>query len=359
MHITAKLARLEKLAGMGSCPNCRLVVRSSLLSPSNRTPEDAETTLIRRCPLCGRQMRYDLSEYAADVREIVRLSWGSTFEETFTDPRVWVAWEWWYGRRNARKERRKVLSEIARAARPALSGYERDEAAAARREARREREASPGYKLRTKLMAESRAAFTLKRERLEAEHGEDPFPDLAARLNGVTFEGYGHLYRHEPFSPRVRFSEMYHTEMEAKQLLKCAEAEKILLGDVAPSTAAKLAECEHRAKGFIEDARRRHEADEEERRRKEEEQAQRQRELLERSRSAAPADPPPAESPIAPAPKKPPSCISNAGTLASSQSAHHPAPPTIYGADYWSQLHRPRDVDASRLWVTGRRRRPR
>ena len=290
----------------------------------------------------------------------------ATLETAFADPRAWVARKWLYRYLDAHRERRALI-EAHRAARQGVSDYERRRAADAGRKARREREALPEFKLLQKLQAEVAAVCALRHKRLLAKHGEDPFPDLTARIGGVKSEGYGHLHRGEPFSPKVPFSMLYHTELEAGHLLKCAEAEKILLGQIAPSTAAKLAECERRAEVIVAAARKSHEAEEEARRRKEEEQARKYREQLERSRTpSAPADAPTAGQPAPPDPP-PPSPLSmlliDSNTLASTQPPPEQRPRPTVGFKYPLPSYPPPvDPETEALlsrWGDGGRRRPR
>jgi hypothetical protein len=79
---------------------------------------------------------------------------------------------------------------------------------------------------------------------------------------------------------------MHDIEREMTEWLKCAQAEQIVLGHIAPSTVAALADCERRVLALIAAARQAHETAEEKQRRSAEEAEQRQREALNRKKSA-------------------------------------------------------------------------
>lgn len=83
------------------------------------------------------------------------------------------------------------------------------------------------------------------------------------------------------------FSLMFELQREEAAWLRCAEAERIVLGEALAATREKVADCERRALELIEEAKRRQEAHEAEERRRLEESERRHREYLESIRAAS------------------------------------------------------------------------
>src|SRR5215204_4331577 len=96
MNYAARLARLEKLAGKGECPCCRLVKRHRWIDQTKprASPTDPSLLATSRCEMCGEPSARDLSGYTEDWREVVRLDYTSTSEDRFRDPRAWAAQQW-------------------------------------------------------------------------------------------------------------------------------------------------------------------------------------------------------------------------------------------------------------------------
>jgi hypothetical protein len=284
--LRARIARLEKMAGKGSCPICRLERRHSWVSADKPrpTPEDPSSVLVTRCEECGSPSRADLSGYPEELRELVRLSCTSTFEDTFTDPRVWAAEYWMAYKLGADEHRRKALREMRK-----LSESSHEQNDYARRqemlERKRAREKDPDVKLYNELTAKVNALYVEQFRRLGQKYGERPFPEIDARLDAVEAPDYEHMYKGEPYEHDLGFSPMYEIKEEAKAWKGCAVLEEIVLGGASAHTAGKLADCERLAREVVDAAREKHRAREEKRRLDE---AERERWRLERASASAP-----------------------------------------------------------------------
>ncbi len=281
MNYAAQLARLEKLAGKGGCPSCRLYRRHTWLDSAKKRPSPEDTALHAAsvCDLCGATSNTDLSGYAPEHREIMRLLSAAKLEETFTIPRVWAAEQWMLKRSVARSYERKVRREMQRMAAPTQTPYAQQQRNYAQQQQARAREQAkakdPDFKLYKKLLVEAHELGLRRYKRLERQYGKHPFPELDARLATVQSPDYDQMYKGEPYEHDVHFSPMYELEREAKAWLMCAELEKIILGEVSAHTAGKIAHCEQQAREMISAAQAKHEAREEERRKREEERQKR------------------------------------------------------------------------------------
>jgi hypothetical protein len=294
MNYAARLSKIEKLAGKVACPSCRLHRRHSWLDSTKPRPKpkDPALSVTVLCEECGAPANYDLSGYPEDLREIVRLYCTSKRADTYTNPRAWAALRWMIYRGEAQKQQRKALREMQKLSAPGQSSYQQQQQEYARRQKAREREQArtkdPDAKLYHKLLAEMQAQSARRHRRLERQHGENPFPELDARLDAVQKPDYGQLYKGEPFEHDISFLPMFELEREAKLWMMCAELEKIVLGDVTAHTTGKLADCERRAGELIAAGRAKHEAREEKRR---QDEAERERQRLEREAASRPATP--------------------------------------------------------------------
>jgi hypothetical protein len=281
----ARLARLERLVGKGerNCPRCRLY-RRHVWADSRKpipTPRDPSLVGYHECPMCGEKKRRDLSALPGRLGELVVIIRAARPEDFYRDERAWAARQW---------------SEAYLAAMKASSAQQRDHAM---RKAQgpppprrpKKRKDGPEKKLYDKLLAESDAHARRTHVRLAAQYGEDPFPELTARLAAVKHTDREYLYKGEPFARRVSWLGMYYLEQEEAAWLKCAEAETIVLGEALASTLEEIEDCGRRALEIIDEARREHEEHEEKERRRREEDERRHREYLESIR-AAPAAPP-------------------------------------------------------------------
>ena len=246
MKLVGKLTRVEKLAGKGSCPLCRLTLRHHWPDPSkpNPGPKDHALILSAHCKLCGRKYNVDLSHHPSDLLHMFRIYYGSTMEEEYKHPHAWAAGQWaknyftaWLGRRYFTG--RKISKQTP---------YPQQQT-------EHERQASSDFKLFSELRAEYKASRERALKRLAARYGDSPFPDLASLIDSVKSKGYAHLYKGEPFHPNISVYKFDIIESEATAMLKCAEAEKIVMGITAPSTVAALAECERRALAEVEAAK--------------------------------------------------------------------------------------------------------
>jgi hypothetical protein len=213
--------------------------------------------------VCGSSTTYDLSSEPEELRELVGLYCAANLEDTFTSPRVWAALNWGTDRGAALRCRREALREMKELAEPAQTAHERQRREYARRQTAREREEArakdPDVKLYSRLLAEAEAQNARRVERLKRRYGENPFPELAARISAIERPDYHALYKGEPYEHDVPLTPMHETEREAELWLKCAEMEKVALGRVTAYTAGRLADCERRAREVIDWARAKHE----------------------------------------------------------------------------------------------------
>lgn len=358
MSLKAKLSRLEKLAGKGSCPSCRIFGRRRKLM-HDEAKDARERTLVvsSPCDLCERGSLVDLSAYSEHLRELWRLYYVSTLEDQFTDPRAWVA-----------KEGLACWSKFMSELHGHGGGLEANVTADSKRQgAGRTWAVAADYKLYAKLRAEYDAALALKRQHLSIKYGENPFFILKMLIDGTRCKGFGHLYPGERFA--VDLGQLSKIHVELTLLLKCAEVDKIVHGHVAPSTAVMIEAYEQRALEVIEAGRRGHEASAWARRREEEEQGQRHRELPEQRRGQpATVAPARAERPAGPDPSPPTSLrvmMMNSGTLAGTQPPpeQRPRPRPVAPIDYPAPNYRAGGASEAeallRSWGVGRRRRPR
>jgi hypothetical protein len=290
MNYAARVARLEKLAGKGACPFCRLLRRHTWLDSTKplAKPKDPALIVTALCEMCGAPSNRDLSHYPADLREIARLYCTARLEDMFTNPLVWAAQHWMVYWTSALRQQRNVRREMRKLSEPAQSPYQQQRDYARQQRAREREQArakDPEVKLYNKLLAEAQALGTRRRKRRERQYGEHPFPELDARLDAVQKPDYGDLYKGEPYGQDVPFRPMFELEQEAKSWLMCAELERIILGDVTVHTTDKIADCERRAREVIAVAQAKHEEREEKRR---QEEAERERQRLERLAASTP-----------------------------------------------------------------------
>jgi hypothetical protein len=307
MDYAARLARLEKLAGKGACPMCRLLRRHTWLDARKPRPKPKDPSLLvtQVCELCGAASNHDLSHYPEELRDLARLYCTSKPDDTFTDPRAWAAQRWMIYRVRAEQSQREALSETKKLSAPGQPAHERQQQDYARRQRAREREEArakdPDVKLYNRLFAEAQGHNARRLKRLKRQYGEHPFPDLEARIGAVEAPNYDALYKGEPYAHAVPFLPIHELKQEAKSWLACAELEKIVLDKVTAHTEGRLADCERRAREVIGAARAKHEEREEKRRA---EEAERERQRLERS-APAPRPTAPRPAPTPPRPQSP------------------------------------------------------
>lgn len=243
MRYSSKLARLEKLAGRASCPSCRLSNHDLWPDPARPDPGPFAVTV---CELCGARDLVSLARYDEEQRTILRLCFRG-LEHLFTDPRAWAAQRWLSAHSHAKRLRKKPERQPQpedNSAPPSIKG------------SRSER---PGMRLRRRLNEDAAAAIKSECARLRARYGENPFPDIDARLTaarGPDFEG---AYRFEPFEWAIDFMRLRELKAEADAWAGCAEAERIILGQVRVQTEEALASCERLALELADEARRKHE----------------------------------------------------------------------------------------------------
>lgn len=250
--LEAKLARLEKLAGKDSCPACRLGRQVARPDQGKPKAQQSDPTLLatETCEHCGGKREVDLSAYPEEEREIYRICYEeSSLEALYTNPRAWAASEWLMERLIVQFVRKKKFT-----------GAKRENKGG---------KPSPEAKLYVELRDRWNDAQERKRKRLVARYGEKPFPDLAARLEGVKSKDRGHLYKGEAFGRWVSPRLMADLAQDEESWMRCAEAEKFLLGYVLASTHLALEDCDRRASELIEEGRRLHGQEEERRRQRE------------------------------------------------------------------------------------------
>lgn len=275
-NIAARLGRLEKLAGKDSCPSCRLERREAWPGPS----QDPALYVIACCGVCGRSWAVSLESFDEGRRPMLRLYAEVTAEDVFTDPRAWAAREWILSWEEVLRTREWAARRIA-ASYGFVRAYEE-----------RPRVRTPEVKLRAHLEQEALAKRDRVFKRLRARYGENPFPELAARIAAIKSPDYNALYKGEPFAFYVSFGQIDDIECEAGLLLKCAEAERIALGDVLPSTSKALEDCERRALRRIAEGRQKYEELEAKRQKDEAERERSRLEWLERKAAASTPAPP-------------------------------------------------------------------
>lgn len=210
----ARLARLEKAAGKGACPFCRLSRRHTWRDPAKPPPEPKDPALVAasRCEGCGAPMKYDLSGYPEGVRGMLRLFCAATPEATYTDPRAWASRYWIALFREARRRQREVLREMRKSSAPAQSPEQKRSDYMRRQEAReRERELAgdADLKLYNDCLAEAQKFRARRDTRLRRKCGDYPFPEVGARLRAVQGADCERLYKGEPDEHLVPFSPMF------------------------------------------------------------------------------------------------------------------------------------------------------
>jgi hypothetical protein len=277
-----RLAKLEKLAGKGPCPGCRLFCRRGRTAAAglSRLPDDPSIIVTSLCGFCGTPWRHDLSGYPEELREVARLGFVSTLEDTYSSPRAWAAQRWMGYWAEARRQHREMLRAQLVTTAPGRPAHKRRGHVRWLEEHRRERGRQKDLEARryVGLLLQARALIDRRRRLLELRYGESPFPELEARLKAVGGPDYGRLYRGEPYGGRVRCSPMHEIEKEAVAWLMCAELERVLLGEVTAHTAGRQADCEERARAVVAAARADHERAEEESRLREEERRRQEEE---------------------------------------------------------------------------------
>lgn len=222
------------------------------------------------CGLCGGRLHFDLAEYAAEERDSARLALTARLEDLYTDRCAYAAAHWHTDYHLALKARRDQLRERERMAdlHNSRGAYRRDP------------KDGPGERLFDKLTAESAAAVERIHRRLAARFGHEPFPELVAQFEAVKHLDRSHLYGEQGVWWRVPTGEMMALEREETAWLRCAEAERLVLGEALTRTLERAALCDRRAVAVIEEARRKYEEEEAERER-------RHREFMEEGRRAS------------------------------------------------------------------------
>jgi hypothetical protein len=287
-HYAARLVRLERLAGKGACVLCRVNRRHSWRDPAEpqRAPKDPALTAVTRCEACGAPASYDLSRVPEDLRELMRLCYESSLEDTYTDPRAWAAQLWLHFRQEAEQRRREAAREMRELFAPGQSARENQQDDYARERKQRERERArakdPDVKLYNKLSAEAQAITERKHRRLARRYGKLPFAHLLAPVEGPNYHS---LYLGELYAHVVSARAVFRLGIEARAWLVCAEFERIALGRVTAHTTGRLADCELRAREVVAAGLAKYEAREEKRR---SDEAERERWLEARREEARP-----------------------------------------------------------------------
>lgn len=189
--------------------------------------------------MCGAPITVDLAAIPEDEREIHRLNCSITLEDQYTDRVAHAFKVWWL-----------YYMEIKPGGASGVKESRNDDSDPAARALRRLRE-------------EESELFGRKKGRLEAEYGNDNFPDLRALVkstaDGVRSRRQVHLQ-----APGVK--------KLVEDELRCsirAELEKVIWGRVRSDTASAVEALKQKIGRLVEDERARREAaDEEEARRK-------------------------------------------------------------------------------------------
>ena len=157
MNYAARLAKLERLAGKGSCPQCRLFRRHTWLGWGQPRPKPKDPALLitDSCDLCGATITYEMSRAPADLLEITRLYSTTTLTDTFTNPRAWAAREWMSCFVTIKQVRRRIRRAAKKGAASGQAVYQHQQRA---RERERARAKNPDVKLYNDLLAEWQAA---------------------------------------------------------------------------------------------------------------------------------------------------------------------------------------------------------
>jgi hypothetical protein len=146
----------------------------------------------------------------------------------------------------ARQWRRKALRGVKKLTGPALSDRERVWEEHAWRRKRREREqalkSDPDARRYQRLRAELLALSKRLVGQLERRYGVLPFHELQALFEGVEGPNYDRLYKNEPYARDVTFSPLFEIGQEARMWQRCAEAERVVLGEATATTAGKIAD---------------------------------------------------------------------------------------------------------------------
>lgn len=228
MNWQARLAKVERQLGKDNCPACRLWVRWSWVDPVKRpkpAPLDPDLDVYIPCELCGRERHFTMATELPEVRPLIRLAFQSPMEQLYTDPRAWAAHRWAGYHYRLRAEG----GEIARPPTPKGGPVAQPDA---------------DVKFYRKLKAAAEERNEQKRQRLQALHGQEPFPELKARIDAIKQPDYsaeGKPYRYE-----VSFVAAQDLAQRARLWLICMELERFLLGEPLPSSEAGLAEIERR-----------------------------------------------------------------------------------------------------------------
>lgn len=265
--------------------------------------------------MCGDSLRFNIAGYAAEEREIARVALAARVEAIYTDRRSCAAAHWLNNHNLAVEARRKQRRERARMA----------EIHSPRGAYRRERKDGPGEILYDKLTAESSAAMERLYRRLGDRYGGEPFADLRARFEAITHTDRRHLYSEQGVHWRVPFGEMYELEREEESWLRCAEAERFVLGEALALTLERAADCDRRAVALIEEARRKYEEATAGQERKHREFLEDARRFMEKKLAAAPPPPMPVVAP--PAATTVHGRPADTPTVANAPDRRPPAPP--------------------------------
>jgi hypothetical protein len=291
MRYVARLTRLENLMRKDACPFCRLTRRTAWSDSTKPRPMPKDPSLLvtTLCEECGAPSKKDLSIYPAELRGIIRLQYASSQADGYTNPRVWAAIRWitYYLAALAAIEQHEELRVMRDSSAPAQSAYERQrrDDARQRKAGGRARTIDQDVRLYKELRAEVQALSARRRMRLEQQYGARPFPELEDRIAAVRGPDYALMFKGEPYAHDVPINPILELGREAESWAKCAELEKIALGDVTAFTVQMLADCERHAREVIAGARAKHEEREESQRR---EEAERESARLKRLDASAP-----------------------------------------------------------------------
>jgi hypothetical protein len=233
-------------------------------SPEPQAPSLSVTTY---CEDCGAPSRQDLSAYPENLRELVRLYYLSTPEDTFMDARAWTAQRWMMTWVAAEERRRKALGEMRKLLAPPRPCHEQVGYERGRKGREQELAKNPDVKLYSELLKEVKRLTLRRLKRAERRHGKHPFSEIEARVETVRGPDYGLFYKGEVYQNTVPFSPILETQREARLWLQSAELEKFFLGGVTPHTSGRIADCEQQARKVVAWARAQHEEHEEGRRR--------------------------------------------------------------------------------------------
>lgn len=223
----AALKRLEKSVGKGQrhCPWCRVNFRHWWPDPNLPMPSP-EALVKYRCWVCGTDMVFNFADLPDDEREVLRLNYSFSMEDTYTNP-VAIALEIWL-----------LIYPIKGKSKGTLKSAVNND------------DDDLGARTLARLNEEADALLGRKRSRLEARYGDPSLKvkDIIASVQKAVIEKW---------QSHLGIRGLPELAQEQKVYLICAELEKIVWGQVRPQTASLPEESGERIDHLVADEKER------------------------------------------------------------------------------------------------------